>query len=73
MNATKTSTAIRRRNPLEDFLEALRRMADEIERSFDWRNNGFNPRDPRLVTIMLALLAAWLGVALLAALLTGQS
>jgi hypothetical protein len=73
MKAAKSKAAIRGRDPLEDLLEALRHMAEQIRWSFDWRNNGFNPRDPRLVTVVLALLAAWLGVALLAALFSGQS
>jgi hypothetical protein len=58
---------------LDDLIEAVRRWQEYIRNSFDSRNNRFDPGDPQLVTLMLTLLACWLGLALLAALLTGQS
>lgn len=72
MKAVKPRAAVRGRDPLEDLIEALRRVAEQVRQSFDWRNNNFNPRDPRIVTVLLAFLAAWLAISLLAALLAGQ-
>ena len=72
MKARDLKAAVRRRNPLADLIDAVRRMAGEIKPSFDWRNNEFNPQDPRIVTVLLGFLAAWLSIALLAALFAGQ-
>ena len=65
--------AARRRRLLDELIEALRRWEAELGDAFDWRNHQFDPRDPRLLTALLAVLGAFLAVALLAALITGQS
>jgi hypothetical protein len=61
----------------DDLVEALRQMLRDFDRDFDaalgGRGNGFDPNDPRIVTVLLAVLAGFLAILLPGALLTGHS
>ena len=61
-----------KRRIIDELIEMLRRWQADLRHLFRWRNNRFDPGDPRLLTIVLVVLGLYLAAGLLYALLTGQ-
>jgi hypothetical protein len=70
--APSRSGAPAKRRLIDELIELLRRWEAELRQAFGWRRPRFDPGDPRLLTVVLAVLAAYLAAVLLYAWLGGR-